>query len=43
MEKGRQGKVGNGLTSRVWKGDGISKGLADIPNTGTGFFILRQS
>jgi hypothetical protein len=39
MEMGRQGKGGNGLTSRVWKGDGAPNDLADIPNTDIGFYF----
>ncbi len=38
MEIGRQGTAGNGLTSRVWKGDGKAK-KADTPNMGIGHFI----
>lgn len=38
MGNRRQGKAGNGFTSRVWKGDGQVL-LADASNTGIGFFI----
>jgi len=38
MEDGRQGMIGNGHTSRVWKGDGVIR-RADISNTGIGHFI----
>ena len=37
-EDGRQGMVGNGYTSRVWKGDGIIR-KADISNTVSAFLL----
>jgi hypothetical protein len=38
MGNGRQGVVGNGYTSRVWKGDG-QRIKADTSNTGIGHFF----
>jgi hypothetical protein len=40
MEIGQQGMVGNGHTSRVWKGDGAAIiEMADIRNTGISHFV----
>jgi len=39
MEDGRQGMAGNGHTSRVWKGDGVTR-KADISNMGIGYFCF---
>lgn len=43
MEDGRQGRVGNDPTSRVWKGDGTATSNGWYPNTGISHFFDKST